>query len=386
MPAADRRAAALLPQGAPNAGIRARIDDVLAGRARALLRADRAALLAGTAPAARAAQDRAAARVAAVPFSAVEYRISEIGEPAPDGRLTVTAGLSHRLRGIDEHPAVLPRRLTFDRTPAGWLLSGDEPDGSAALWDLGETRVAQGERSLVLGLGTAEELAGLAAVADRAVPAVSELWGDGWPGRLLLLSPATEPQFARMLDVTAGSYQGIAAVTVAAGGEPAATPADRVLVNPEAFRGLSDLGRRVVVTHEATHVATRAATRSWTPLWLSEGVADYTGYRGAGRTPKQIAPELGRDVAAGRVPTALPADADFAAGAPGIAQAYEQAWLACEMIANRYGPQRLVRLYREVGAMGDPARLEAVLRAELGLDLPAFTKAWATELVRQLRR
>ncbi|WP_052390000.1 hypothetical protein [Streptomyces sp. NRRL B-24484] len=359
---------------------------MLAGRARALLRADRTALLAGVAPAARPAQEQAAARVAAVPFSAVEYRISGITEPGPDGRITVTAGLAHRLRGADEHPAVLSRRLTFDPGPAGWLLSADEPDGSAALWDLGEVRAAEGRHCLVLGLDGAEELDRLAAVADRAVPAVTELWGQDWPGRLLVLTPATEPQFARMLDVAAGSYQGIAAVTVAAGGEPAATPADRIMVNPEAFRGLSDLGRQVVITHEATHVATRAATRSWTPLWLSEGVADYTGYRGAGRTARQIAPELARDVAAGRVPTALPADTDFAAGSAGIAQAYEQAWLACEMIAHAFGPRRLVAFYRAVGAMGDPARLDGVLKAELGLDLPAFTKAWTADLVRQLRR
>ncbi|GAA1123921.1 hypothetical protein [Kitasatospora arboriphila] len=385
LPATGDRAG-LYPQGAPSAGVRARVEDLLAARARVLLRADRSALLAGVAPAARAAQEQAAVRAAAVPFSAVEYRISGVTEPDADGRIIVTAGLAHRLRGVDQHPAVLSRRLTFDRGPAGWLLSADEPDGSAALWDLGEVRAAQGEHCLVLGLGTAEELAGLVAVADKAVPAVSELWGREWPGRLLVLTPATEPQFARMLDVAAGSYQGIAAVTVAAGGEPAATPADRIMVNPEAFRGLSDLGRQVVITHEATHVATRAATRSWTPLWLSEGVADYTGYRGAGRTARQIAPELARDVAAGRVPTALPADADFAAGAAGIAQAYEQAWLACETVAHRFGPQRLVALYRAVGAMGDPARLDSVLQAELGLDLPAFTKAWSAELVRQLRR
>ncbi|GAA4996117.1 hypothetical protein GCM10025734_27510 [Kitasatospora paranensis] len=159
-----------------------------------------------------------------------------------------------------------------------------------------------------------------------------------------------------------------------------------MLVNPEAFRGLSDLGRQVVVTHEATHVATRAATHAWTPLWLSEGVADYTGYRTAGRTARQIAPELGRDVAAGRVPTALPADADFAAGSPGIAQAYEQAWLACDLVAREFGPTRLVSLYRAVGASGATGRLDAVLRAELGMDLAAFTKHWIADTVRQLRR
>lgn len=388
-PSAVARRVALPSQAGPGSmptPVPSGIGELLAARARALLRADRAALLAGVAPVARPGQEQLAGRVAAVPFSAVEYRISEVAGPGPDGRLTVTAGLAHRLQGIDEQPAVLPRRLTFDRTPAGWRLVADEPDGSAALWDLGEVRAARGSRSLVLGLGEAAELATLADVADHAVPAVSELWGDTWPGRLLVLSPATEPQFARMLDVSADEYEGIAAVTVAAGGAPAGTPADRVLVNPDAFRGLSDLGRKVVVTHEATHVATRAATRSWTPLWLSEGAADYTGYRGAQRTARQIAPELGRDIAEGRVPAGLPADSDFTAGTSGIAQAYEQAWLACDLIARRYGTARLVSFYRAVGAMGESGRLDAVMRAELGLDTAAFTKLWATELVGRLRR
>ncbi|MFD9129567.1 hypothetical protein [Kitasatospora sp. NPDC059571] len=377
------------PAAAPQAASgrdRSRIEALLSDRARAVLRGDSTALLAGATESARPGQQQAAARSARVPFSAVEYRISAIGEPGPDGRLTVSAGFAHRLRGIDEHPAVLPRRLTFARTPGGWLLAGDEPDGAAALWDLGEVRVVRGVSSLVLGLGDEAELAELAAVADRAVPAVSELWGDAWAGRLLIETPATEPQFARMLDVSAGSYQGIAAVTVAAGGAPAATPADRVLVNPEAFRGLSDLGRQVVVTHEATHVATRSATHAWTPLWLSEGVADFTGYRAANRTARQIAPELARDIAAGRVPTALPADGDFAAGSAGIAQAYEEAWLACDLVAREFGPQRLVALYRAVGAAGDAGRLDAVLRAELGLDQAAFTKRWIADTVRRLHR
>ncbi|GJF32955.1 hypothetical protein KNE206_56550 [Kitasatospora sp. NE20-6] len=388
VPSAAARRTALSPgrPGAPVPGVPPRVTDLLAARARALLRADRTALLAGTAPAARAAQARLADRAAAVPFAAVEYRISEVGEPGADGSLTVTAGLAHRLRGIDDQPAVLPRRLTFDRTADGWLLAADEPASAAALWDLGKVGVARGERSLVLGLGGAPELAALAAVADEAVPAVSELWGEAWPGRLLIVTPATEPEFARMLDVAPDAYEGIAAVTVAAGGAPAGTPADRVLVNPDAFRGLSDLGRKVVVTHEATHVATRASTRSWTPLWLSEGVADYTGYRGARRTPRQIAPELGRDVTDGRVPAALPADSDFTAGAAGIAQAYEQAWLACDLIARTFGPKRLVAFYRAVGEMGDAGRLDAVMRAELGLDVARFTRTWSADLVRQLRR
>ncbi|WP_354639742.1 hypothetical protein [Kitasatospora camelliae] len=307
---------------------------------------------------------------------------------------------------MDTYPVRLNRRLGLVRDPAGgWLLSEDQPVGPAALWDLAPVRVARGERCLVLGAGDEATLGGLAALADRAVPAVEAVWGPaaggsaggagvgagagaaGSGGRLVLELPATLEEFARLLDVPAENYRGIAAVTVAAGGAPVRTPADRIQVNPDAYRGLSELGRRVVITHEATHVATRADTKGWTPLWLSEGVADYTGYRGSGRTGRQIAPGLTREVVAGRLPGGLPTDADFAAGAGGIALAYELSWLLCDLLARTFGPDRLVGFYRAVAAAGNPgdgreardALVARLVKEWFGLDQPAFTHLWTTE-------
>ncbi|WP_406197807.1 hypothetical protein OH807_12930 [Kitasatospora sp. NBC_01560] len=321
----------------------------------------------------------------ALPLAAAGYRNLVLGAGGAPDRLTATVDLVVRVAGHDEYPVVYPRRLALLRTAGGWRVEREETAGGPPpLWDLGTVTVAQGERSLVLGLAGGPDPAGLAAVADRAVPAAAAVWGDGRPDRLLLLLPATEEQFARLLEADPAAWTGMAAVTTAAPGAPRNTPADRVLVNPEAYLGLSDFGRQVVVTHEAVHVATRADTRAWTPLWLSEGVADWTGYRGSGRSPRQIAPELARDVAAGRVPSALPADSAFTAGAGGIAQAYEQSWLACELIARRYGPERLVGLYRAVAAAGPGEDREQsadrVFRAELGLGLTGFTALWLDEV------
>ncbi|MFE2722985.1 hypothetical protein [Kitasatospora sp. NPDC059327] len=304
----------------------------------------------------------------------------------PD-RLTGTAELTVRVAGYDEYPVVHPRRLALLRGGDGWRVEREEATGGPApLWDFGTVRAASGAHCLVLGLAGGPEPERLAVVADRAVPAVTALWGSAWAGRLLVELPATEEQFGRLLDADPAGWGGMAAVTTAAPGAPWHTPADRVLVNPGAYEGLSDFGRQVVTTHEAVHVATRADTRAWTPLWLSEGVADWTGYRDSGRSPRQIAPELARDVAAGKVPSALPADRDFTAGAAGIAQAYEQSWLACELIARRYGPQRLVDFYRAVGAAGPGTdrdeRTDRVLRDELGLGLADFTGLWTAEVRR----
>ncbi len=309
------------------------------------------------------------------------------------GRCTATAELTVTVTGYDEQPVVHPRRLTLVRSAAGRRVEHEEgAGGPPPLWDLGAVRAASGARCLVLGVlgapGAAvagpAEFDGAAAVGDRAVSAVEALWGTAWAGRLLLELPATGEQFARLLAEDRPGWSELAAVTVAAPGAPLHAPADRVLVNPEVYARLSDFGRQVVITHEAVHVATRAETRAWTPLWLSEGVADWTAYRDSGRTARQIAPELARDVAAGRLPAALPTDTALTAGGEGLAQAYEQAWLACDLIARRYGPQRLVALYRAVGAAAPGADREAwldgLLRDRLGPGLAEFTRLWLAEL------
>ncbi|MER8182618.1 hypothetical protein [Kitasatospora sp. NPDC094015] len=381
------------PSAVPEAarpGVRPVVEGLLAERAAALLRHDRAALAAGTAPDAAQAQLALLDRLAEVPFAELGYRITSFTEPPPEAdRIVVAAELDHRLTDLDQYPAVVSRRLAFVRLPEGWRLAEDEPSGAPALWDLGPVRAVRGARCLVLGLAEQTELATLAARADQAVPAVGAVWGDAWPGRLLLELPGSESEFARLLDVQPESYQGIAAVTVAVSGAPEHTPADRILVNPEAYRGLSELGRRVVVTHEATHVATRAYTRGWTPMWLSEGVADHTAYLDTGRSARQIAPGLAQDVAAGRIPRTLPSDADFTAGAARIGQAYELSWLACGVIAREFGERSLVRFYQDVGESGRPAAgespdavLDRLLRGRLGIGVADFTALWTAEAAR----
>ncbi|TQF05768.1 hypothetical protein E6W39_30460 [Kitasatospora acidiphila] len=333
-----------------------------------------------TALLARRADRLRTGELAALPLAELDYR--PVGWDAG----TVTAELRYRLLGYDDYPAVLQRRLTL----AGAAVTGEgaAPDAAAAPWDLGTPDPVRGARCLVLGPAGSAELAALAAIGDRAVPAVSAVWGTGWAQRLVLQLPGSEPQFAQLLGVDPGSYQDIAAVTSAAAGAPLHTPADRVMVNPDAFRQLSEVGKQVVITHETTHVATRGDTHPWTPLWLSEGVADWTAYLTTGRTARQIAPELTQDVAAGKLPTALPADSDFAAGAQGIAQAYELAWLACDLIARRHGRPVLVGLYRAVGAAGPGAvrdqRLDQVFQRQLGYGLAQFTRDWIGEVERQL--
>ncbi|MFJ1583430.1 hypothetical protein ACIOC1_08940 [Streptomyces sp. NPDC088197] len=379
---------------ATDAGIRQALDR----RAAAVLHHDRAAFLAGIDPRATRFLDRQKAMftdIADVPLADWSYRLVRTGAfglpPTADGTVRAAAEvqLRYRLSGFDAAPVAATDYLTLSRRGGSWYVAGDD-DGAASghrgavqLWDQGRVTVVRGTDSLVLGLGDAAGLRGYAEDVDRAVPEVRRTWGGaGWSGKVVVEVPRTLDQMAALAAADPADYRNIAAVTTGEGGGSARVGSDRVIINPEAFSGLSAFGRQTVLTHETTHVATRAWTTARTPLWLSEGAADWTAYRTAGRTARELAPELAAAVAAGRVPAALPADADFhSADADTLSRAYEGGWLACRLIADQWSPDALVAFYRAVASGGT---VDSHLRTTLGTTLPAFTARWRAYLHQEL--
>ncbi|MFF7973771.1 hypothetical protein [Streptomyces sp. NPDC007905] len=328
-------------------------------------------------------------RLRALPLASWTYRVTALHRGGPG--TTAEAELRYRIAGYDRAPVSVHRTLTLSRTADGrWYVSADEPARKAGeqLWDQGTVTAVQGAHSLVLGTGrSAGDLRAYARLADRAVPVVSRAWGTDWTRRIVVLVPRTLEGMAALLGSPASSYRGIAAVTTGEAGGAGRTPADRVVVNPEAYAMLGSVGKQVVLTHEATHVATRAHTDAATPLWLSEGYADWIGYLGTGRTPTEAAPELARAVRDGHVPSALPADADFGFSSEPthLAQAYEGGWLACRMIAGHWGDARLGAFYRAVGAHAQRAgAVEEALKKVLGSTPGAFTAEWRAYVRDQL--
>ncbi|MGV9427307.1 hypothetical protein ACWDO7_23845 [Streptomyces sp. NPDC003656] len=362
--------------GAPAPGdtAKAQVQRLLDRRATALLGHDEHAYAATGTPAAYP-------RLRALPLASWTYRVTAVHRTGTTA--AADAELRYRVAGYDTAPAVARRTLTLGRTASGgWYVTADAPARSAGrqLWDEGTVTAVKGTHSLVLGTGrSAAELRGYARLADRAVPAVTRAWGTGWARRVVVVVPPTLDGMAALLGSPAAEYRGIAAVTTAETGNAKDTPADRVIVNPDAYGALGDLGKQVVLTHETTHVATRAATTTATPLWLSEGCADWTGYLGTGRTPAEIAPELARAVRQGHAPHALPADRSFGftSDPTRLAQSYEAGWLACRMIADRWGEPRLRAFYRAVGAHGRRAgAVEEALKSVLGTTPDAFNAQW----------
>lgn len=329
-------------------------------------------------------------RLRALPLASWAYRITGLRRTA--GGATVDADLAYKVAGYDRAPIDTRRTLTLARTASGtWYVTGDRPAGKSGqqLWDQGTVTAVPGAHSLVLGAGQPPaDLRAYARMADQAVPAVTREWGTDWTRRVVVLVPKSLQGMAGLLGSPAANYRGIAAVTTGEAGGAGRTPADRVVINPDAYAVLGAMGKQVVLTHETTHVATRARTTAATPLWLSEGYADWIGYLGTDRTPTEAAPELARAVRDGHVPAALPADKDFGftSDPTELAQAYESGWLACRMIADQWGAARLAAFYRGVGGHPQrPGAVESTLEQVLGLTPESFTTRWRTYVRTELR-
>ncbi|MFF9452046.1 hypothetical protein [Streptomyces flaveolus] len=362
--------------------VRTEVQRVLDRRAAAVLAHDRTAW-------ARTGSGTGFGNLSAVPLAAWSYRVTGLHRTGDTA--TADVDLSYRVEGYDRGALTTARTVRLSREEDGrWSVDSDRPAKQSGQqpWDQGPVRVVRGEHSLVLGVGQSTgSLRGYAELADRAVPAVSDAWDGDWARRIVVVVPESLEGMAGLLGSPASSYRGIAAVTTGETGGREQAPADRIIVNPDAYGLLGSLGKQVVLTHETTHVATRVHTTAATPLWLSEGYADWVGYRADGREPSQAAAELARAVSEGRVPGGLPTDEDFGftGEADELARAYEGGWLACRMIADQWGEDRLDAFYRAVGAHdGRAGAVEDALRDVLGTTQDAFTARWREYLREQL--
>lgn len=390
---------------------RAAIRAMLTAHAAAVLDHRPAAFAAGLDHAAAAARFRSAqlqqyADLAKLPLTRWQYVLGERArapgaQAAARRRFGATAviyqvTLRFALRGVDTEPTSHQLYWTFLRGSGGSVVAADDSAltavGGASWrgpWDFGPLTVVRGRHSLVIGHPATGRplLTSLARVVDAAVPAVSAVWGQDWSRDVLVVVPASEAELQADLGTAVGDTAPVAAIATSDGTDPVSGTVlgQRLVVDPTRLRRLSAVGERIVLQHEVTHIAAAAATTDTTPTWLAEGFAEYVGNLGSGQPVADAAQELTTVVRSGSVPRHLPEPAAFTG--PRAAQAYEEAWLACRLLAARAGRAGLVRLYRMVGRDGgttpDLAAAHAV-RQVLDEPMSRFVAQWRGYLRREL--
>jgi hypothetical protein len=382
---------------------------LLARHGTAVLQHDRKAFIADLDTADKAAEFRdrqigVYANLARLPLTAWSYHIesrtdSRAAEAAASRKfgsdaVIVRLSLRFAFRGVDRLPTTHELWWTFVRHDGRVVVAADSGLANAGgvswqgPWDFGRLEVLRGEHSLVLGHApNAAALRQVRATVESAVPAVSAVWGDDWSQDVAVIVPSSDAELAAQAGQSTDVTTQVAAVAVSDGQDPltGALYGQRLIVNPAALARLSDIGRQITFRHEITHIASAKATTAASPQWLIEGFADYVGNLDSGQPVTTTAAELRADVLHGKAPTTLPSPASFTTAGES-AQAYEGAWLACRLIAERAGQQGLVRFYRLVGASAANAdgAVAAALRRVLHESTSQFTARWRAYVEAQL--
>ena len=382
----------------------AAVDALLARRARAVLHHDQAAFLATvdpqSAPTFERRQRALAAALMTVPFSSYVLTVDASVTPAVNTAAFTAHGssdtwlpqttLTYTLRGGDGTRSTLLAFYTFVRRGDAWFIAADDDTAPGApgtqrdVWDYGPVVTVRGRASLVLAhLGSEQQARDVAALADDAVTSVTALWGTDWSRRVVVVIPASAQELQDVVQDHDDLSHFAALESAELGRTPGRTEqAQRIAVNPAVFFGqTTERGRQVVMTHETAHVATSGSTRTGMPTWLIEGFADYAGFRTVDVPLSSAAAALQARVRTSGAPQVLPHDAAFSADATDLDVAYEEAWLACRLIAQTEGQDALVRLYR---AVGDGQSVPAAFRSVLHSTVPTFTAAWRAALVAEL--
>jgi hypothetical protein len=303
--------------------------------------------------------------------------------------------LRYALRGGDVIPTDRPMGYLFARHGADWYLRSDTALDTLGRrtwrgpWDFAPCVVTSTEHGIVLSHPGNEPMVDrLVRELDQTVLSVSELWPTTWSQRVVLMLPDT-PGEMRALVGPDFPVESVVAVAVAdrVDNRSRTVAGQRVVLSPSGVRALSIASLRVVLRHEITHLAARADTVDGAPTWLLEGFADYVGYRDSGVTLAEGAPDLAKRVRQGGPPMSLPEDRAFRSRGPDLDLAYQESWSLARYVADEYGEQTLIDMYRTLAAAGAVSASETdhMLRDVLGGDREALVAGWQSYLRETLK-
>lgn len=341
----------------------------------------RAAAVAGADPSSQSLAVAVVDNASAAHIRDVSLRyIDSLGTTDSAGLWDAAVAVEWRYAGFDSVPASTETVVRFDSTEEGVRIVdlGGESLRSP-VWLTDSLSVSRSKKSLVL-TASPELLDQYARLSKRSVDTVARVLPE-WDQRLVVEVPADRGALERALDVDAGEYQQIAAVTGSADGSVSEESPVHIYVNPEVFGGLGRRGREVVLAHEAAHVAGDGPI-SRAPTWLVEGFADYVALRDSTIPLARLASQVRERVRSEGLPAELPSASEFDTQGPHLGAVYESAWLVCEVLAERGGRTAVTQFYRSVSSGEAPAR---ELRRLFDWTESELAEAWQNKML-TLRR
>lgn len=245
------------------------------------------------------------------------------------------------------------------------------------IWLAGRVAVERTSGSTVVTVDGGDDQLPVESMAATARAAVASAV-PGAEGELVIVSPRTQDQMARIVGQGVEDVRQIAAVTTRLDRSTTSSRGSVIVLNPALFATMDRRAAQVVLSHEGTHLLTGAVGTS-AESWVVEGFADYVALRDDSAPLSVSAGQVLAEVTAGRVPTSLPDAAAFGATSHGLGAAYEAAWMAFRLLDERYGRADVVDFYESV--LGG-TRLSTALRDSFGLTVQQLTAEWRDYLTK----
>ncbi|MET0820873.1 MAG: hypothetical protein ABWY58_07900 [Aeromicrobium sp.] len=256
------------------------------------------------------------------------------------------------------------------------LVGAGRADAGVPLWLLGAASVDADQGRTVVRIGGGDDALPIDEMVTAARAAV-ERTVRGVTGDLTIVSPHTQGQMAALVGQDQASVAQIAAVTTGIDGDTTSTD-PVVVLNPAVFATMDRRAAQVVLTHEATHVLT-SAVGTTAANWVVEGFADFVALQDDTAPLSVSAGQILAQVRAGRVPRALPTDADFGSTQHGLGAVYESAWMIFRMLGEQHRRAEVVGFYRDVVG-GEP--VDRALASRFGLTTDELTADWQSYLTK----
>ncbi|MET7395467.1 hypothetical protein ABZS66_18440 [Dactylosporangium sp. NPDC005572] len=290
----------------------------------------------------------------------------------------------HRIQGVDSKPVATPWLPVFGYADGRWRIAGeatgdDLPTGANGQpWDAaGPVAVKRSDHVVaVVSADDADRADQLLKLAEDGLRQVATVRPSGWDGKVFLTAIQDKRIFDTYFAESPDRVAQVAAIAVPYYDripEWVNSPtfaSTRVVFNPtELTAQTEELAHDL--SHEFAHAAMGPVTGPHTPRWVVEGFAEYVAFKGATVSASGIRQALGNLVIG-----SFPTDQQFY----DEPRNYVSGWLACRMIAEKYGQAKLIAFYEAFQRLSE---VDSVSREVLGVAATDLETSWRDYVAKQ---